>query len=121
MPKSATGARWSMGAGFIGFIAAKALVGFGVAPFSSLLINFLDPFFIGLYASLLFAVIGSVRHPITEAETTYREMLLVLPQSERVSSDYRIDRVYGWVLVAAGVGTTLFLLFGWALPYNGLI
>lgn len=118
---SATGARWSMGAGFIGFIAAKALVGFGVAPFSSLLINFLDPFFIGLYASLLFAVIGSVRHPITEAETTYREMLLVLPQSERVSSDYRIDRVYGWVLVAAGIGTTLFLLFGWALPYNGLI
>lgn len=118
---SATGARWSMTAGFLGFIISKSLVGFHVAPFNHIFINFLDPFFIGLYFSLLFAVIGSKLHPVTEAENSYRKNLLVIPKEERVAADYRRDRVYGYILIVAGVATTLFLLFGWALPYNGLI
>lgn len=118
---SATGARWSMTAGFLGFIISKSLVGFQVAPFNHFFINFLDPFFIGIYLSLLFAVIGSKLHPVTEAESSYRKNLLVIPKEERVAADYRRDRVYGYILIVAGVATTLFLLFGWALPYNGLI
>lgn len=118
---SATGARWSMVAGFLGFIIPKCLVGFHVAPFDSLFINFFDPFFIGLYLSLLFAVLGSKLHPVTAGETEYRGKLLVLPSSERVHADYRRDRVYGWILVGAGVLTSAVLLFGWALPYNGFI
>ena len=118
---SATGARWSMLAGFIGFITAKSLVGFGVAPFNHIFINFLDPFFIGLYLSLLFAVIGSKVHPVTEIETNYRASLLVLPQEEAVAADYKLDRVFGYVLIVVGILTTVFLLFNWALPYNGWI
>lgn len=118
---SSTGARWSMLAGFFGFIIPKCLVGFGVAPFNSLFINFLDPFFLGLYCSLVFAVIGSKLHPASEDEIQYRQQLLVLPDSEKVVADYRRDRVYGYILIVAGVATSLFLLFGWALPYNGLI
>jgi len=118
---SSTGARWSMLAGFLGFIIPKCLVGFGVAPFNSILINFLDPFFIGLYLSLIFAIIGSKLHPVSEGERLYREKLLILPESEKVAADYKRDKVYGYVLIVAGVLTTLVLLFGWALPYNGLI
>lgn len=118
---SATGARWAMLAGFLGFIIPKCLVGFGVAPFNSIFINFLDPFFLGLYFSLLFAVIGSKLHPVTQTETDYRTNLLVIPRSECVAAEYKRDRVYGYVLIVAGILTTLFLLFGWALPYNGLI
>lgn len=118
---SATGARWSMTAGFLGFIIPKCLVGFGIAPFNTILINFFDPFFLGLYLSVLFAIIGSKLHPVTEAETNYRKGLLVLPASERVASDYARDRVYGYILIVAGIATTLLLLFGWALPYNGFI
>lgn len=118
---SATGARWSMIAGFLGFIIPKCLVGFGVAPFNSILVNFLDPFFIGLYLSLIFAIIGSKLHPVSKEETEYRDHLLVLPDSEKVAADYKRDKVYGYVLIAAGILTTLVLLFGWALPYNGLI
>ena len=118
---SAAGARWSMTAGFLGFIISKCLVGFGVAPFNSIFINFLDPFFIGLYLSLIFAVIGSKVSPVTPEESAYRDSLLALPQEERVARDYQIDRRYGWLLIGMGVATTLFLLFTWALPYNGLI
>ncbi|WP_286471408.1 hypothetical protein, partial [Parabacteroides goldsteinii] len=77
---SAAGARWSMTAGFLGFIISKCLVGFGVAPFNSIFINFLDPFFIGLYLSLIFAVIGSKVSPVTPEESAYRDSLLALPQ-----------------------------------------
>lgn len=118
---SATGARWSMIAGFAGFMVCKCLVGFKVAPFNSILINFLDPFFVGLYLSLLFAVIGSKLHPVTEAETSYRAKLLILPQEERVAKDYKRDRVYGYLLIGVGIATSAVLLFGWALPYNGII
>jgi len=118
---SATGARWSMIAGFLGFIVPKCLVGFNVTPFGSVFINFLDPFFIGLYLSFIFAIIGSRKHPVTNDEISYRSNLLVLPASEQIAADYARDRAYGYILIAAGVATTLFLLFGWALPYNGLI
>jgi len=118
---SATGARWSMIAGFLGFIISKSLVGFGIAPFNSIFVNFLDPFFIGLIFSLLFAVLGSKKYPVTAAETSYRDKLLVLPESERVHADYKRDYVYGRILIIAGILTSLLLLFGWALPYNGII
>lgn len=118
---SATGARWSMIAGFVSFMGTKCLVGFGIGPFGSIFINFLDPFFIGLYMSLLFAVIGSRVHPVTEEEKAYRKNLLIIPESEKVPSDYKRDKLYGVILIVAGILTTLVLLFGWALPYNGLI
>ena len=116
---SATGARWSMIAGFCGFLGTKILTELGIG--TKIFINFLDPFFIGIGLSLLFAVIGSKVHPVTETETAYRENLLRLPASEAVPAEYRRDRVYGNVLIVTGIAVTLVLLFGWALPYNGWI
>lgn len=118
---SSTGARWSMIAGFLGFIITKCLVGYVGGIFGKLFINFLDPFFVGLYFSLLFAVIGSKAHPVSSEEISYREKLLILPKRERVLSEYKRDCLYGYILIAVGVLTIVFLLFGWALPYNGLI
>ena len=116
---SATGARWSMIAGFTAFLGAKILVAFGIG--TNVLINFLDPFFIGLLFSLLFAVIGTKLHPATETEIKYRENLMKLPKEEASRKEYRRDRVYGNILIVTGIAVTLFLLFGWALPYNGWI
>jgi sodium/pantothenate symporter len=116
---SATGARWSMRAGFLGFLSAKVLVELGIG--SDILKNFLDPFFVGLLLSLLFAVIGSRLHPVTEKEAAYRDSLLELPEKEASPKEYRHDRLYGNLLIVSGIVVTLFLLFGWALPYNGWI
>ena len=117
---SAAGARWSMIAGFVSFISIKILVdvaGIGTDIFK----NFLDPFFIGLLCSLLFAVIGSKLHPVTRAEKEYREKLMVLPAEEISREDYRRDQRYADILIISGVAVTAVLLFGWALPYNGWI
>ena len=116
---SAAGARWSMIAGFLGFLGTRGLTEMGIG--TDLFINFLDPFFIGLALSLLFAVIGSKVHPVTEAETGFRKALLRLPAEEASVREYRRDQVYGDILIVTGVAVTLVLLFGWALPYNGWI
>lgn len=118
---SAAGARYAMIAGFLGFMVTKCLTGFGIQPFASVFVNFLDPFFIGLYLSLIFAVIGSRLHPVGAEEAAYREELLVLPESEKSAAEYKRDRLYGYLLIGVGIATTCFLLFGWALPYNGIL
>ena len=118
---SSTGARWSMIAGFLGFIIPKCMVGFIGGTAGSVFVNFLDPFFIGLYMSLLFAVIGSKLHPVSEEETAYRERLMIVPEQERIAEEYKKDYVFGYILIAAGLLTTAVLLLGWALPYNGYI
>lgn len=118
---SATGARWSMISGFVTYMVLKCVVGFGIKPFCNIFINFLDPFFVGVAMSLVFAILGSKRHPVSDDEVSYRTNLLKLPKSERVPAEYKRDRVYGYLLIAAGILTTAFLLFGWALPYNGMI
>ena len=47
---SATGARWSMIAGFVGFIVTKCLVGFHVGLFATVFINFFRPYSLfGIY------------------------------------------------------------------------
>ena len=118
---SSTGARWAMISGFISFMTTRALVGLGVAPFASIFVNFLHPFFIGVAVSLIFAIIGSKRHPVSAEERAFHDNMMIIPKSEVVASEYSRDRVYGYLLIVAGFVTTGFLLFGWALPYNGLI
>ena len=88
------------------------MVGFIGGTVGSVFVNFLDPFFIGLYMSL---------HPVSEEETAYREQLMIVPEQERIAKEYKKDYVFGYILIAAGLLTTTFLLLGWALPYNGYI
>ncbi len=114
---TARGARWSMYAGFIGFLVAKCAAVFGGVSLQ----NWLDPFFIGLYASAIFAVIGTKTSVLSQEEIDYRKNMHILPESEKIPSDYRRDRVYGNVMIVVGLCVTVFLLFGWALPYNGII
>lgn len=117
---SAAGARWAMLAGFFGFIIPKALKELHVTPFDAAFINFFDPFFIGLYLSFLFAVLGSRIYPVTDAEREYRSALMVVPDSEKNQAAYKRDKLYGYILIAAGIITSVFLLFSWALPYHGI-
>ncbi|HWQ80459.1 MAG TPA: sodium:solute symporter family protein [Anaerovoracaceae bacterium] len=114
---TARGANWSMVAGLVGFLGAKSAAVFGGVSLQ----NWLDPFFIGLYLSIIFAIIGTKTSTLTKEEIAYREQLHILPASESLAPDYKRDRVYGNVMIVAGVFIFAFLLFGWALPYNGMI
>jgi len=114
---TARGARWSMYAGLIGFLVAKSAAVFGGVS----LMNWLDPFFIGLYLSIIFAVIGSKTSTPKQSEIEYREYLHVIPSYERVVTDYKRDKIYGVALIGVGLCVTVFLLVFWALPYNGMM
>jgi sodium/pantothenate symporter len=114
---TARGANWSMVAGLVGFLGAKSAALFGGVSLQ----NWLDPFFIGLYLSVIFAIIGTKTSKLTQEEIDYRENLHRLPASESLAPDYKRDKVYGNVMIVVGALVTVFLLFGWALPYNGII
>jgi sodium/pantothenate symporter len=113
---SSRGALWSMIAGFVGFVVTKFLQGFGVTTVFS---NFLDPFFIGIYLSILFAVIGSATKAPSPKEIAYREKLLIVPKSELDPREYKITYRYTTMSIIVGVAFTAFLVFYWVLPYNG--
>lgn len=118
---SATGARWSMIAGFVGFIGSKLLKTYYPIIFGNIFVNFLDPFFIGVILSLLACIVGSKKHPVSAEEISYRNELLSIPENEKKLKDYQIDKRYGYILMITGILITILLLKNWALPYNHMI
>ena len=110
------GAYYAMVGGFFGYLISKCLKELAGAP----LTNLSDPFFIGLAASAVLAVLGSKGQTKTEEETDFHNKLHRIPESETLVADYKRDRVFGWGLVAAGVVVSVFLIYYWAVPYNSL-
>ncbi|MDR0519404.1 MAG: sodium:solute symporter family protein [Clostridiales Family XIII bacterium] len=113
---TARGAFYSMLAGFIGFLVTKLLYGFGIV---TIFYNFLDPFFIGIYLSVAFAILGSMGQKRSELETEYFEKMHITPKKELDPKELRRTKLYCWIAVIAGVVIALFLIFYWAVPYNG--
>jgi sodium/pantothenate symporter len=115
---TARGALWSMCAGFIGFFVTKAFNGFKIWP---IFYNFLDPFLIGLYLSLIFAVLGSLGQTPTSEEAAVREQMQIIPKDERKRSEYRRSISYANALIVVGVLVTVFLLYFWVTPYHNFL
>jgi sodium/pantothenate symporter len=83
--------------------------------------NFLDPFFIGVYLAVAFAVIGSAGQKKSGSEAQFYENLHVTPVSELVPSEIRRTKIYCRIAIAGGAAIVLFLIFYWAAPYNGWV
>ena len=64
---------------------------------------------------------GHIIQGETEEETAFRDKMMIIPESEKVAADYKRDRLFGWIMIVFGILTTVVLLLGWALPYNGMI
>lgn len=111
------GAYYSMVGGFIGYLLSiyyKEVLDFPLK-------NLFDPFYIGIFISIIAAVIGSNKQKKTQQEIIFQQQLHILPESERVPRDYKIDKMYGAGLIFAGIVISIFLIIYWALPYNALI
>ena len=115
---TARGALWSMIAGFSGFMAAKLIHSTGLWPVFK---NLLDPFFIGLYASFLFAWLGSRGREPSWAEMSILARMRRIPPAERKESEYRKTLAYANVLIVTGVAVIALLIAFWALPYNEIM
>ncbi|MDR2487225.1 MAG: sodium:solute symporter family protein [Clostridiales Family XIII bacterium] len=113
---TARGAFWSMLAGFLGFLVTKVLFELGIV---TVFHNFLDPFFVGIYLSVLFAILGSMGQKKSETEELFYEKMHITPQSELVPSEVKRTKLYCWVAVVGGVVITAFLIIYWVAPYNG--
>ena len=112
---TASGALAGMIAGFFGFIITKCLNGFGILP---VFYNFIDPFFIGLYASVLFTIIGSaMTTPSSEEKRVLTEMH-VIPPSELPIAEYKKTFAYANTLIVVGALVIVTLILIWARPYN---
>lgn len=112
---TARGALWSMTAGFLGFFVTKSLNGFGILP---IFYNFIDPFLIGLYLSVIFAVLGSWGQAPSTEEVEMRTMMHVIPKDELKRSDYKRTLAYSNMLMIVGLLVVAFLVYFWVMPYH---
>jgi sodium/pantothenate symporter len=113
---TARGAFYSMLAGFIGFLVTKLLYGFGVV---TVFYNFLDPFFIGIYLSVAFAILGSMGQKRSELEVQFYEKMHITPKKELDPKELKLTKLYCWIAVIVGAAMAAFLILYWAVPYNG--
>lgn len=107
------GAYYAMFGGFVGYLAAKILV----EVFGLPLRNFFDPFFIGIFTSVVFAVLANSKANQSEEEIRFIKILKTIPQSEIVQKEYKIDKAYAWLLILSGVAISVVLIYFWAYPY----
>ncbi|MDR2455154.1 MAG: sodium:solute symporter family protein [Deltaproteobacteria bacterium] len=114
---TARGALWSMMAGFSGFLAAKIAHSSGLWPVFE---GFLDPFFVGLGLSLLFAFLGSRGEEPGWAEISVLARMRRVPPRERPPEEYQKTVAYANALIVIGLAVTTVLIAFWALPYNEL-
>lgn len=107
------GAFWGMLLGFVGCFVVRlgTTLGWFSVPF------FLESFFIGIYLSVTGAVVGSLTSEVTPEERARREELFVIPESEKnlvmMKKTYNLYKVY----IAFAVGTGLFFVFAYTVPY----
>jgi sodium/pantothenate symporter len=111
---TARGALWSMVGGFLGFAITKILQGTGTLK---IFYNFTDPFFIGIYASIVFAYIGSLGNKPSTAEVDVLTKMHVVPDDIKPMSEYKLTFAYANGLIIVGLLVIIALIAFWAVPY----
>jgi sodium/pantothenate symporter len=114
---NAKGALWSMIAGFVGFVITKGMTNFSIAPeISGHFYNWLDPLLIGIYASAIFAIIGTKLGTKTPEEDAVLAKMHIAPKSILSRAEYKRTFIYANLLIIFGVVVTVVLIAAWAVP-----
>lgn len=108
---------WSMVIGLGIKVVLTFMSNFGIV----ILPSWIDAFFPAFIASLLAAIIISKFTSVTGKETEYRKMLHVIPEEEKDPREMKRTIKYTYLLVGFGIFLMIFMLFAYALPYNGII
>ncbi|MBR2953050.1 MAG: sodium:solute symporter family protein [Clostridia bacterium] len=109
-----TGAFLSM---LFGFVVSSAMKIYVSVNSISLPIYF-DPFFVGLFVSVLFLVLGSLFTKVTEKEIDERKKLFILPPGEDNPVEIRKTKMMIGLTIPLGIVVTILLLVLWVIPYN---
>ncbi len=114
---SERGAYYSMVGGFYMYIACKIFKELFGIPLNGVL----DPFFIALCIGIALGKVYSKNQIKSSQEEDFYKILHIIPKSELNINDYKIDKIYAYILGFIGVLIAVFLIFFWAIPYNGFI
>lgn len=114
---SESGAFWGMLLGFL--VCAGAKAAFAFIEYNPPVI--LDPFFLGLFASVVGMVLGSVLHPITGSELKIREMLHVVSETDNNAVEMRKTHHLAYVYFAFAFAFGLFFVIFYAVPYTNAV
>ena len=77
----------------------------------------MEPFVLGLIASVIGAVVGTKLRPASEAEKKEREALFVIPESELDPAEMKKTKRTGIYYLIFAVVVFAFFWFMWAVPY----
>ncbi len=108
-----TGAFWGM---LVGFVVSSVMKIYTAANGITMPIYF-DPFFVGIVASIVAIIIGSALTKVTDKEKEERELLFVMPESEKNPAEIRKTKVMIALAIPMGVVITILLLVLWVVPY----
>jgi len=108
-----TGAFWGM---LVGFVVSSVMKIYTAMNGITVPIYF-DPFFVGMVASIIGLVIGSALTQVTEKEKEERELLFVMPESEKDPKEIKKTKIMVALSIPMGICVTVLLLVLWVVPY----
>lgn len=108
------GAMAAMLSGFIGYLVFKALQSFQILKIPA----WLDPFFIGVFMSVVMGIVFSILYKTTEEELVYFYELHKIPLTEQIPSKYNHSLQYGNLLIVSGILLTIILIYYWVIPLH---
>lgn len=80
-----------------------------------------DPFWVGIYGSLIGLFIGTYTTQVSAEEQAQLEKLHIVPEIEKDADKIRKTKRMGYILVLAGVAELAFLVIFWAMPFSQAI
>jgi len=111
------GAYYAMISGFLTFIIARFLKEYFDIPLE----NFLHPFFIATFVSILSGILGSQNQIKTKEEIKFQIFLHILPKKESNILDYKKDKIFAWIIIISGIIISILLINYWAFAYEDAI
>ena len=114
---SESGAFFGMLLGFLGCAIPKMISALGGIS----LPIYLDPFFIGVFCSIIGILVGTKIKAATSCDMEQYELLHIRPDSERDAKKERATYNLTFIYIAFGILLALFFLFAYAIPYTNAI
>lgn len=111
------GAFWAM---LLGFLCSFGIRMYTISTGTTLPVP-LDPFMVGVYASLIGGIVGSKLTSVTPEEQEQLAKLHTIPNVEKNLAEVRKTKLMGYVLVGSGVVLALFLLIFYSIPYSSAV
>ena len=81
------------------------------------LIDYFDPFFVGIAASIIALIVGSALTKVTDKEKEEREKLFVKSDEDDNPKEVKKTKALVFLTIPLGILITIIMLVLWVIPY----